>query len=131
MGTPIKVSPSVRDLGVQISASTDFSEQIDKVCKAARDKANWIYRTFYSRDIAFLSFMWKVYLQPILDYGSQLWAPTKQLELKQLEDIFRNFSSRAQQDNGEKFDFWDRIRRYGVRSQQRRSERFRSFKISI
>ena len=124
-GTEIKCKNSVRDLGIQISAESDFREQINKVCKDARNKAHWIFRTFYARDVSFLSFMWRIYIQPILDYGVQLWAPSKQAEIKLLEDVFRNYSSRAQNDNHEPFDFWDRIRRYGIRSQQRRAERFR------
>ena len=124
-GTPIKLHAAVRDLGIQVSEDSNFSVQIAKVCQAARSKANWVYRSFYSRDVSFLAFMWRVYIQPILDYGSQLWAPLKQLELKQLEDIFRNYSNRAQVDNKEEYDFWDRIRRYGILSQQRRAERFR------
>ena len=121
----IETKHSVRDLGIQMSEDADFSEHISITCKKARDKSNWIYRNFYSRDVKFLSFMWRSYIQPILDYGSQLWSPNKQLEIKQLEDIFKNFSSRAQKDNKESFNFWERIVRYGVRSQQRRSERFR------
>ena len=124
-GSQIKLSSSVRDLGIQISEDSDFALQISKVCKDARGKANWIFRMFYSRDVSFLQLMWKVYIQPIMDYGSQIWAPSRQMEIRQLEEVFKNYSSRAQQDNREKFDFWDRIRRYGLRSQQRRAERFR------
>ena len=116
---------SVRDLGVQVSASTDFHDQIMIVCKRARDKSNWIFRTFYSRNVLFLRFMWSNYIQPILDYASQLWSPMRQLDIKLLEDIFRNFSARAQKDNQENFDFWTRLHRYKIKSQQRRSERFR------
>ena len=72
-----------------------------------------------------MKFMWKSYVQPILDYSSQLWSPTRQLEIKMLEQIFKNFSARAQKDNKETHDFWTRIGRYNIRSQQRRSERFR------
>ena len=121
----IKEKKSVRDLGVTMSSSSDFHEQILNVCKKARDKINWIYRSFYSRDVKFLRFMWSCYVQPILDYSSQLWSPTKQLEIKMLEQIFKNYSARAQKENKETLDFWTRISRYNLRSQQRRSERFR------
>ena len=121
----IKEKKNVRDLGVTMSVSTDFHEQILKVCKNAREKINWIFRNFYSRDVIFMRFMWNSYVQPILDYSSQLWSPTKQLEIKMLEQIFKNFSARAQKDNKESHDFWSRLKRYNVRSQQRRSERFR------
>ena len=78
-GSEIKMASSVKDLGIHMSEDTDFEVQINKVCKAARDKSNWVFRMFYSRDVTFLSFMWKIFIQPILDYGSQIWAPTRQL----------------------------------------------------
>ena len=126
-GDSIKTEISVRDLGIEISAASDFSIHINSTCKRARDKIAWIYRTFYARDVKFLAFMWRTYVQPILDYGCQLWAPYKQGEIKKLEDIFKNFSSRAQQHNKstEKLHFWHRIVQYRVKSQQRRQERFR------
>ena len=127
VGDQIKTEISVRDLGIEISATTDFLMHINTTCQRARDKISWIYRTFYARDITFLAFMWRTYVQPILDYGCQLWAPYKQGEIKKLEDIFKNYSSRAQQHNksSEKLHFWHRIVQYGVKSQQRRQERFR------
>ena len=80
-----------------------------------------------SRDVTFLAFMWKAYIQPILDYGCQLWAPTKQIEIKKLEDVFKKISARAQQYNpqSQKLHFWERLLQYDVRSQQRRHERFK------
>ena len=92
-GDTIKNELVVRDLGIEISASADFVDHINLTCKRARDKSAWIFRTFYSRDIKFLSFMWKSYVQPILDYGSQLWAPSKMIEIKKMEDIFKNYSA--------------------------------------
>ena len=121
----IKTKNVVLDLGIIMSSSTEFHDQILQICKRARDKSNWIFRSFYSRDVVFLRFMWMCYIQPLMDYGSQLWSPIKQLEIKMLEDVFRNFSARAQNDNKETLDFWTRICRYNIRSQQRRSERFR------
>ena len=122
---PIPKKKQVRDLGVIVSSSTDFHDHILHVSKNARDKINWIYHNFYSRDPSFLKFMWNSYIQPILDYSSQLWFPSNQTDIKILEDIFRNYSARAQKDNQENLDFWTRVSRYKIKSQQRRAERFR------
>ena len=67
----------------------------------------------------------KIMSSQCFDYASQLWAPNKQLDIKSLEDIFRNYSAQAQKDNNESLDFWSRLVRYNIRSQQRRSKRFR------
>ena len=126
-GIQIKSEIHVRDLGIEISASSDFSAHIDLTCKRARDKIGWIYRSFYCREVNFLAFMWRTYVQPILDYGCQLWGPNKQMDIKKLEDIFKKFSARAQQFNisAEKIHFWERLKLFGIKSQQRRQERFR------
>ena len=75
-GSIINVKPAVRDLGIEISASSDFLLHISTTCKRAREKISWIFRSFYSRDIKFLSFQWRTFVQPLLDYGCQLWAPS-------------------------------------------------------
>ena len=36
---------TVRDLGILVSASSDFHDQILRVCKTARDKSNWMFRS--------------------------------------------------------------------------------------
>ena len=44
-----------------------------------------------------------------------------------MEDIFKNFSARAQQFNkrAEKLHFWERLKLFNIKSQQRRQDRFR------
>ena len=121
----IETKQSVRDLGIQISAASDFTEQINKVCKAVRDKTSWIFRTFYCREAQFMSFMWRTYVQPLIDYGCQLWAPNCQMGLKKLEDLLRNYTSRCDKTSDLKLNFWERVKFFGISSQQRRQQRFR------
>ena len=85
-GEEIESKTSVCDLGITMSEKSDF----------ACAKISWIYRTFYSMDSEFMFFMWKTFIQPILDYSSQLWAPGKQLVIIEMEAIFRNYSYRCQ-----------------------------------
>ena len=70
--------------------------------------------------------MWRVYIQPIFDYGCQLWSPIDQSDIRKMEDVLRNYTAHAQklsQDN-EKLNFWQRISFFNISSQQRRQERF-------
>ena len=70
--------------------------------------------------------MWRVYIKPIFDYGCQLWSPTSQGDIIKMEDVLRNYTARAHNNKleTEKFNFWQRISLFNVRSQQRRQERF-------
>ena len=45
----IEEKESTRDLGIIMQNNACFDGQIDKVCKKVRQKAGWLFRTFYSR----------------------------------------------------------------------------------
>ena len=121
----IETKPVVRDIGIQISGNTNFEDQINNVCKMAWNKISWIFQTFYCREVKFLAFMWRIYIQPIIDYGCQLWAPCNQSDLKKLEGLFRNYTSCCDEIKAEKLNFWEHVHRFGISSQQRRHQRFR------
>ena len=55
---------TIRDLGVQLSDDASFNEQIENVCKTARQKSGWIY----CRRPNFLKQMFKSLVQPHIDY---------------------------------------------------------------
>ena len=55
-------------------------------------KANWILRVFTNRSPDFFRIIWKALVQPNLDYGSPVWAPTYQKDITKIEDVLRNFS---------------------------------------
>ena len=57
---------TIRDLGVQLSDDASFNEQIENVCKTARQKSGWIY----CRRPNFLKQMFKSLVQPHIDYCS-------------------------------------------------------------
>ena len=42
-GNIIKLESPVRDLGIEISSSSDFLDHISLTCKRARDKSSWIF----------------------------------------------------------------------------------------
>ena len=121
----IETKSVVRDLRLQILGSTDFTDQINNVCKSARNKISWIFRTFYCREVNFMAFMWRTYVQPIIDNVCQLWAPTSHLGIKKIEDLFRNYTNRCTKIKNENLNFLGRVQRFGISLQQRRHQRFR------
>ena len=114
---------SIRDLGVQLSEDASFNEHIEKVCKKARQKSGWIYRTFYCRSPNFLKQMFKSLVQPHIDYCSQLWMPQEGANMAKIEKVLRDFSKRV--PGLRNLCYWERLQSMGMNSMQRRLERYR------
>ena len=49
MAEVIEEMEEIRDLGVIMQNDASFTNQIEKASKKARQKANWIQRTFYCK----------------------------------------------------------------------------------
>ena len=118
----IERKESLRDLGVQLTDDGGFGEQIEKVCKKARQKSGWLFRTFYSRNTQFLKQVFKSLVQPHIDYCSQLWTPLEGPNLDKVEKVLRDFSRRIPELKG--MNYWERLERLAMNSEQRRLERY-------
>ena len=81
----------VRDLGVIISPDCNYKSHISKVISKINQRVGYILRTFKNRNLDFMKWAWKVYIQPLADYCSQLWGPASGSDLKRLENTLRSF----------------------------------------
>ena len=106
-----------------MSNTATFSEHINKICEKARDMCSWILRTFRPRSPQLMITLWKSLVQPILDYCSQLWCPTTPGQIKQIEEIQKNFTRKIKTDHN--LDYWGRLKTHRIYSQERRRERYR------
>ena len=66
--------------------------------------------------------LWKSIIQSKLDYCSQLWSPSDQTSIKRLEGVARSFTSRIAGMEG--LDYWERLQKLHIYSQERRKERY-------
>ena len=123
MSSVIEQTNCTKDLGVMMEDTANFSVQIEKVCKKVRQKCGWIMRTFYSRNPAFLRHMWNTYVQPHIDYCSQLWSPSEGAELQKIEKLLQSFT--AQIPAVKQLNYWDRLKELRMNSEQRRLERYK------
>ena len=82
-----------------------------------------ILRTFCNRSLEFMKFAWKTYIQPILDYASQVWAPIEGGLLYKLESLLKSFSSKI--DDIGHLHYWERLGKMRIYSINRRYERYR------
>ena len=67
--------------------------------------------------------LWKSLIQSKLDYTSQLWSPSDQTSIGQLETVARNFTARVE-GMGD-LDYWERLQALQLYSQERRRDRYR------
>ena len=79
-------------------------------------------RVFRNRSLSFLRFLYKTYICAHLDYGSQIWAPTKLQEIDSLESIVRAWTRRV--PTLREYHSWDRMEMMNISSVQRRQERY-------
>ena len=124
MDSIIEEKEKVKDLGVLIDYEAQFKPQREKAIMKARSKAGWVLRTFSTRDSRMMVTLWKSLVQPHLDYCSQLWAPVDQVgDLREQEEPLRAFTRKV--DGCWYLDYWQRLKRLGLLSCQRRVERYK------
>ena len=121
--TPIEEKQHLRDLGVEISSDLSFTIHIENTVTAANRLVGWTMRTFRRRSKVVMMTIWKTLIQSKLDYCSQLWSPADQAAISKLESVSRNFT--AQIAGLEEADYWERLKRLRMYSQERRRERYR------
>ena len=114
---------SVKDLGVIMSNDGSFQEHISKICDSANRKIGWFLRSFQSRDSELMRFIWQTYIQPGLDYCSQLWSLTSPTQLMKVENVLCSFTSRIM--GIQRLNYWERLKCLNLLSMQQRMERYR------
>ena len=70
-----------------------------------------------------MKWAWKIYIQPIADYCSQLWGPSYGPDLKRLENTLKSFSSKI--IGCKNLNYWERLKSMKIYSMGRRMERYR------
>ena len=73
--------------------------------------------------VEFRRHMYKVYIQSLLDYGSQVWAPVNPVLILHLESVQRSYT--VQTDSLGHLDYSERLKRMKLYSVQRRMEHYR------
>ena len=121
-GSVIEEKQHLRDLGVELSNDLSFTIHIQNTVTAASKLAGWAMRTFRRRSRGIMMTVWKCIVQPKMDYCSQLWSPSDQGSINQLESVQRHFKSKVGGMEGK--DYWERLTNLRLLSQERRRERY-------
>ena len=121
-GSVIEEKEHLRDLGVQMSSDLTFATHIANVVTGANKLVGWALRTFKRRSKFVMLTIWKTIIQSKLDYTSQLWSPSDQGTIGNLESVARHFTAKV--DGMSDLDYWDRLQSLRLYSQERRRERY-------
>ena len=114
----------LRDLGVNMSSDLTFTLQVEKVVTTANQVAGWGLRTFRSRSRRLVLQILKSLVQPHLDYCSQLWSPSAQRLINNLEAVQKSLISRISDDALRAATYWEKLQLLNLFSQERRRERY-------
>ena len=88
----INPSDNVLDLGILMSTNGSFEFHINNLCKECSKLSGWILTIFTTRDSIVMMTLFKSFVLPRLDYGSQLWSYHLVKHIDQLEKILRSFT---------------------------------------
>ena len=122
--SPIEIKSDLRDLGVRISSNLSFSIHIENTVLAASKLVGWGLRTFSGRGRTVMLTLFKSLVQPKLDYCSQLWSPSDQGSINQLELVQKHLVDRIQCPKLVGLNYWDKLSELHLYSQERRRERY-------
>ena len=106
---PIEVKEDLRDLGVRISSNLSFDIHIQNTVTAASRLVGWGLRTFAGRGRSVMMTLMKSLVQPKLDYCSQLWSPSDQTSINQLESVQRHLVNRICDKRLTGLNYWEKL----------------------
>ena len=118
----IKQVESSRDLGLYFDSNASFSTHITVKVSKAKKLCGYILRTFITRQSSPLIYFYKTVVLPVLEYCCIVWHPYKLNQIREIESIQRDFTSRMH--DIQEFDYWDRLKLLNIFSLERRRERY-------
>ena len=88
------VDDSIRDLGVLVHPTRSHHAQVRSVKSKANSRTGLIFRSFKTRNRAFLLKMYKCFVRSTVEYASSAWNPHKIQDIVDLESVQRLFTRR-------------------------------------
>ncbi len=112
----------LKDLGIIMSSNCSFEQHIVELSKRCSSLSGWILRTFSSREPLLLMTLFKSLVLSRLDYGSQLWSPSKICQINMVERVQRAFTKHVR--GLYYLPYVERLKSLKLYSLQRRRERY-------
>jgi ribonuclease P/MRP protein subunit RPP40 len=86
--------PTAKSLGVWLSPDLKPTTHCRKIFNTAVGRMGVVRRVFRSGDVSILSWAFKVYVRPILEYASPVWSPWLLHDIDLIELVQRRFTKR-------------------------------------
>ena len=117
-GQDLRSTAVERDLGVLVSEDLKSTPQVHKVSASANRVLGLIRRNFLYLDSDIVRSLYCSLVRPILDYGSQSWAPYLQGDINELEKVQKRALSLIPGMDGLSYE--EKCRRAGLQSLEKR-----------
>lgn len=118
-GIQISEKDSVKDLGVFVDNKLNFKKHINYISNCALLECKQLLKSFRSTNANLYFKLFNVYVQPLLNYGSEVFSPTAKSLIKQLEMPLKFYSRRVfQRCNMQYTSYEDRLAQMNQKSVQ-------------
>ena len=87
----VKDNQPIRDLGIYLTANLKWAEHIEIITKKARQVCFALFKSIKSRNPSIFIQMFKTYVRPILEFGSNVFNPFLIKDIDAIEKIQINF----------------------------------------
>jgi hypothetical protein len=84
----------ITDLGITVDSSLRFGKHYRLIASKAHHRAALILKTFMSRNPVLLFRAFTVYVRPLVEYCSPVWAPIYKTDIALIERVQRRFTKR-------------------------------------
>ena len=121
---PILVKSDLRDLVVRLCSDLSFSIHIENTVTAASKLVGWGLRTFGGRGRSVMLTLLKSLVQLKVDYCSQLWSPSDQMSINQLESVQKHLVDKIKDTELSGLNYWEKLLKLKLYSQERRRDRY-------
>ena len=88
-GHQLKQVTEAKYLGVTLDSKLNFNKHTDVICKKANTMLSFIRRNLHTQLIHVKSHAYRMYVRPILEYSSAVWAPHTKCSIDKLEAVQR------------------------------------------
>ena len=126
-GQVILLSKIFKDLGVYLSNDIGWSAQLNEAVQSANKMANWVLSLFSPRSESVMFTLFRSLVRNILEYFCPVWNPSLLGDIKKLESTQRVFTCHI--SGCQDLCYWDRLKRPGLMSLQRRRERYTIIRV--
>jgi len=93
-GSYITCSPVVTDLGFLVDEKLKFDGHVAQIVSKARSRCAIYLKNFVTREPLLMKTFFKLYVRPILEYGSVIWSPGTHEGINLVEGVQRYFTNK-------------------------------------